>query len=348
MGAERLRLAFWTVDLTRRGPGLLLRDILSGDPQVAAVAGVVAQVSPDILVLAGIDWDHGLAALRSLERSFAAGGAAYPHLFALRPNRGMATGLDLDGDGRTGGPGDAQGWGRFAGAEGLAILSRLPLGPDPRDLSPFLWRDLPDNLLLSDTLPAGVPEVQRLSSSGHWIVPVRLQSGGGLSLLVWHATPPVFDGPEDRNGRRNHDEAALWLALLDGRMPGIPPPPGPLVVMGNANLDPVDGDGRPQALLALLAHPALRDPVPASAGAVAATLSQGGVNATQRGLPALDTVDWPDGPGGPGNLRVDYILPSADLRVVGAGVHWPPPGTPSGDIAAAAARHRLVWVDLDL
>ena len=37
-----------------------------------------------------------------------------------------------------------------------------------------------------------------------------------LHLLAHHPTPPVFDGPEDRNGRRNHDEAALWTAWLDG------------------------------------------------------------------------------------------------------------------------------------
>ena len=45
-----------------------------------------------------------------------------------------------------------------------------------------------------------------------------------------------------------------------------------------------------------------------------------------------------------GNLRVDYVLPSADWRVTGAGVHWP--DGEAGEIAGTASRHRLVWVDL--
>lgn len=349
VSADNLRIGFWNADLTRRGPGLLLRDVLADDPQVQAVTAVVSEIGADILVLASVDWDHDLVALRALERAFAAAGAPYPHLFAPRPNRGMATGLDLDGDGRTGGPGDAQGWGRFAGAEGMALLSRLPIEKGAAaDLSGLLWRDLPGALLGPGVLPPGGDAVQRLSTTGHWIVPVRLSSGNALTLMFWHATPPVFDGPEDRNGRRNHDEAALWLALLEGRLTGVPPPDPPFVLMGDANLDPLDGQGRGDALAALLAHPALQDVRPSSDGAVAAAFAQGGVNRGHRGPPDQDTADWDDGPGDPGNLRVDYILPSAGLRVIGAGVHWPAPGTPSGDIAARAARHRLVWVDLAL
>jgi hypothetical protein len=72
------------------------------------------------------------------------------------------------------------------------------------------------------------------------------------------------------------------------------------------------------------------------------------VNARHGGDPAHDTVDWPDTrPTDPGNLRVDYILPTRDLTVTGAGLHWPDPE----DAAAlarteTASRHRLIWVDL--
>ena len=51
---------------------------------------------------------------------------------------------------------------------------------------------------------------------------------------------------------------------------------------------------------------------------------------------------------GPGNLRVDYVLPSATLAVSGAGVFWPAPGDPAAGVAATASRHRLVWVDIVL
>lgn len=330
---------------------MLLRDIRSAaDPQVEAAATVVALNRPDILLLTGIDFDLRLVALAAFaERVTAAGGPDYPHRFALRPNTGMATGLDLDGDGRRGGPGDAQGFGAFAGQGGMAVLSRLPIDEAAvADYSGLLWRDLPGALIEGAAPGDGGAAIQRLSTTGHWAVPVLLQDGRRLTLLAFLATPPVFDGPEDRNGRRNHDETAFWSRLLDGALTFAPPPP-PYVVAGDANLDPVDGDGRHAALAALLADPRLADPRPASAGGRAAARLQGGANAGQTGDPALDTVDWPDaGPGDPGNRRVDYVLPSADLTLRGAGVFWPAAGAPGAEAAMAASRHRLVWVDVDL
>ncbi len=299
-----------------------------------------------MILLTGFDYDLDGAALGAFAARLEARGAAYPHRFALRPNTGWATGLDLDGDGRTGGPGDAQGHGRFAGEGGMAILSRLPvLAEEARDFSGFAWRDLPGGLIGGAGLSEAAAEVQRLSTTGHWAVPVALPGGGRLTLLAWYATPPVFDGPEDRNGRRNHDEAAFWSRLLDGELP-IAAPLAPFVLLGDANLDLVDGDGRPAALEALLTDPRLQDPAPASAGGRAAA-AQGGANAVQRGDPARDTADWRDEPG-PGNLRVDYVLPSADLQVTDAGIWWPAPGAPGAGAAEAASRHRLVWVDIAL
>ncbi|WP_347313683.1 endonuclease/exonuclease/phosphatase family protein [Defluviimonas sp. SAOS-178_SWC] len=340
-----MRVATYNADLSRKGPGLLLRDILTGtDPQVEAAASVIAAAAPDVLLLTGIDYDLDLVALNAFAGRIAIKGRDYPHRFALRPNTGWATGIDVDGDGRTGGPGDAQGFGRFAGEGGMAILSRLPLGP-AEDYSGFLWRDLPGALIDGAELSPEASTVQRLSSTGHWAVPVDLPGGGTLTLLAWHASPPVFDGPEDRNGRRNHDEAAFWSRLLDGALP-YPPPKGPLVLLGDANLDTVDGDGQPDALKALLNGDRFRDPKPASTGGVAAA-GQGGANVGQSGDPALDTADWPDDPG-PGNMRVDYVLPSSALKVTAAGVWWPEPGSDAAVLAEAASRHRLVWVDLDL
>ena len=59
---------------------------------------------------------------------------------------------------------------------------------------------------------------------------------------------------------------------------------------------------------------------------------------------ATDTADWADPT--PGNLRVDYVLPSADWQVSGSGVIWPAHPDPLAQIVAKASRHRLVWVDL--
>jgi hypothetical protein len=322
--------------LVRKGPGLLLRDILEGeDLAIAAAIDVIAAAAPDILVLTAIDHDHDGHALAALAAALTARGVALPHRFARRPNTGMPTSRDLDGDGRLGRPRDAQGYGEFAGQAGMAILSRLPVDTEGvRDFSGLLWADLPGSLIGED--PAR--DLQRLSTTAHWEVPVILPDGARLRLLAWYATPPVFDGPEDRNGRRNHDETAVWTALIDGRL-GLPPSEGPFVIAGGANLDPLDGDGRGAAMQALLSHPRVSDPRPGSAEGAARAAADGGVNVTQRGDPTLDTADWPDTPDQPGNLRVDYVLPSSDLSILGAGVLWPPKDS--------GLRHGLVWVDID-
>ncbi|HDR27890.1 endonuclease/exonuclease/phosphatase family protein [Rhodovulum sp.] len=351
--AADLRVAAYSSGLARKGPGLLLADIAGGkDAQVAAVVEVIAATRPDILLLLDFDYDMDGLAMRALADLLRARDLDYPYLFALKPNTGMRTGLDLDGDGRANGPRDAQGFGYFPGQGGMALFSRYPVeAAGVRDFSGLLWAELPGATQPQvDGRPfpsAEAQAVQRLSTTGHWVVPVRVGETT-IRLLAFHATPPVFDGPEDRNGLRNRDELRLWTLFLDGALPGVPAPDGPFVVLGNANLDPADGDGRSAAMAAFLADPRLTDPMPRSEGGALAAAVQGGVNATHRGDPALDTADWDDAaPGDPGNLRVDYVLPSADLTVTGAGVFWPADG-PMAETVAAASRHRLVWVNLRL
>lgn len=341
VAAETLKVALYHTSLSRQGPGLLLRDILGGnDPQVQAVVQVIASAAPDILLLLDVDYDHGLVTLKALRDRIAEAGADYPHVFALPPNTGVATGLDLDRDGRRGDPRDAQGYGQFAGQGGMALLSRYAVRTDQvQDHSTRLWRDIPGALLtLADgtaLMDHAAAALQRLSSTGHWVIPLDV-GGQTLWMLAFHATPPVFDGPEDRNGRRNHDETRFWSQYLDGQFG--PPPDNRFVIIGDSNMDTADSEGRPEAMLALLSDPRLSDPHPQGGGAQAAT-------AGQRGDPALDTARWPDP--GPGNFRVDYILPSADLTVQSAQVLWPDNDDPLASAVQMASRHHLVSVTLD-
>ncbi len=285
---------------------------------------IIDQVAPDILVLTDFDYDMDVLALTAFA---SASSPPFAYTFALQPNAGLLTGLDLDRNGRLGDARDAQGYGRFAGDGGMAILSRFPIATaDVKDFSTLLWNDLPGASLPQEGgRPFMSPEVlavQRLSSTGHWIVPVVLPDGPPVHLMVFSATPPVFDGPEDRNGLRNRDELRLWELVLAGQ---YGPEPTDFVVVGNANLDPQKGNGYSDAMADFLKNPRLRDP-----------------------LPNLSTADW--GENGPGDLRVSYVLPDKNWRVGDAGVFWPMKGDPSADLGAGGADvagpHHLVWVDI--
>ncbi|MEQ6249345.1 endonuclease/exonuclease/phosphatase family protein [Sulfitobacter sp. HNIBRBA3233] len=291
-------MATYNSELGRDGPGLLLRDILRGsDPQIDATIAMLIAVEADIIALQGFDHDLRNTALSAFADLLAAQGVRYDHLFALPSNAGRDSGLDLNGNGRLGDPDDAHGYGRFHGAGAMAILSRYPVDRETvEDFTSMLWRDLPGNIYpQQDGRAFGGTEVfhaHRLSSKGHWIVPIETPQGK-VSVWTFHASPPVFDGPEDRNGRRNHDETAFWLWRLQTDQTAS------FVLLGTANVDPDRGDGRPEAIEKLLSHPRLQNP-----------------------FPETPTADFTDPV--PGDLRVDYLLPAAGWRVLDHGTATDP------------------------
>ncbi|HET7810391.1 MAG TPA: endonuclease/exonuclease/phosphatase family protein [Steroidobacteraceae bacterium] len=369
-----LRIATFNCSLNRPVEGGLLRSLSTpGDPQARAVAEIIQRVRPDILLLQEFDYDAAGASLAAFQSNYLArpqGGAQaihFEHSFFAGSNTGTPSGFDLDRDGRIGGGGDALGFGEFPGQYAMVLLSRFPIERDAvRTFRQFLWRDMPGALLPDDpSTPAPAdwcsPQalaVLPLSSKSHWDVPVRV-GGQALHLLISHPTPPAFDGPEDRNGRRNHDEIRLWSDYLDGaaylrddagRAGGFAG--GRFVIMGDQNSDPVDGGSLHDAIDALVNHARVdRSFVPRSAGGPEAAARQGGANQAQRGDPRFDTADFDDRVAG--NLRVDYLLPSKGLRVCGGGVFWPPRSSPlarlvdgGDDAPPPSSDHRLAWIDV--
>lgn len=344
---QELRLAFWRVDISGRGPGYALQGIRSQSPAAVIQAQAIAHIAPDVMVLSGIDYDHGLATLGAFKDLIAAQGQDFPFITALSSNAGLQITDQPVWPSHSGSADDAQGYGPYRGARALALLSRWPIDTDAiRDFSTFLWRDLPDAHL--PDMPLERREIQRLSSTGHWDIPLILGPERRLHLLIYQAGPPVF-GPDDNfNLFRNHDETAFWTAYLDNRLP-LTPPDAPVILIGGSNLDPHDGDGLHAAMRRLLDHPRLQDPKPASAGARSAAMTV--QNRAHQGPAQLDTVHWPQ-ENGPGNLRVSYVLPDATLRLRAAGVFWPEADSAEahllGDPQLPPTRHRMVWVDLDL
>jgi hypothetical protein len=369
----RLRIATFNCSLNRPTDGGLIRSLATpDDAQARAVAEIIRRVQPDILLLQEFDYDARGEALRLFQANYlenpvvGLAPARFAYSFLAPSNTGVPSGFDLDRDGKVGGGGDALGFGEFPGQYGMVLLSKFRIdSAAARTFRRLLWRDMPGALLPDDpATPAPAdwysPQmlaVLPLSSKSHWDVPVIVNSRLTLHVLASHPTPPAFDGPEDRNGHRNHDEVRFWSDYLAGRK-YIRDDAGraggfggkAFVIMGDQNSDPVDGDSIHRAIDALV-HDARIDGsfVPSSAGAVEASEVQGGANAAQHGDPRFDTADFNDRSAG--NLRVDYLLPSMGLRVCGGGVFWPKQSDPGaklvwGDQPPPSSDHRLVWIDL--
>ena len=276
----------------------MLSDIVNGSTDLIQIAERIDVLDADILLLTDIDFDRELHALTALNEQLS---APYPHIFALRPNSGIQTGFDVDQNGRLGEARDAMGYGRFDGDGGMAIVSRYPIG-SVTNYSDVLWANLRRTLMAKND---PLRSLQRLSSVGHWQVEI-LTPNRPVTLLAFSASPPVFDGPEDRNGRRNADEIRFWQRVLDG---DFAPPPKDFVILGIANLDPNRGEGLHEVMIDLLNDPRIQDP-----------------------MSDQPTAHWPEPIG---DLRVDYVLPATSLIIKKAGIGWTPIGP-----------HRPVWIDV--
>ncbi len=291
--------------------------------------------------------------------------------FMRRSNTGLHSGHDLDRSGEivesypppgtagaAGEParqtpegraygGDAWGFGTFPGQYGMALLvdERLEIVEEnARTFRLLPWSYMPNALLPAEpnTDPDVDPDVDpapwfgpeasaafRLSSKAHWDVPIRLPSGAVVHALCSHPTPPAFDGPEQRNKRRNHDEIRFWADYLadaayivdDQSTPGGLARDAHFVLLGDLNADPDEGSSVHDPIGLLLDAPRVLD-----------------VNAPTSEI-AVERLD-PDDTARFG-LRVDYVLPSTDLKPIRSGV-WR--HAPSG--GAFPSDHFPVWMDL--
>jgi len=348
-------------------------DGAGGHPQLRAAAAVVQRVRPDVLVVQEIDFPAAEgAAPAALVRAFAerylahpqeGGGEPldYPYAYAAPVNTGILSGLDLNRDGRVATPADrgerahgddSLGWGTYPGQYGMAVLSRFPLdAAGTRTFQRFLWRDLPGHHLPPGWYEEAALDVLPLSSKSHWDLPVSVPGAAApLHLWISHPTPPVFDGDEDRNGRRNFDEVRFWKLYAEGAAELVDDAGGaggygagaPFVVVGDLNADPQSPeavyDGA-QAAQQLLGHPGMTDAgnLMTSRGAAAAE-RVGGAH------PERSTADFDPA------MRLDHLIPGGGAQAVAGGVFWPAAeDDPEGaELAATASDHRLVWLDLAL
>ena len=391
--AQELRVVTYNASLNRTTAGALIADLSTPhNVQAQKVAEILQRLDADVVLINEFDYDAMGQAARLFRQNYLAvsqGGQRplhYPHVFTAPSNTGVATGLDLDNNGYAFATfaeyqaavaaanlpaflagvfygNDSRGFGEFPGQYGMVVYSKYPILQNRvRTFRDFLWKDMPGALLPVDPVTqqpwytSQELAVLPLSSKSHWDVPIRID-GRVVHVLAAHPTPPVFDGAEDRNGRRNHDEIRFWADYVtpfrggyirddQGRRGGL----GLLerfVIVGDYNADPLDGDSVAAAIDQLLANWLVDDCAPpTSAGGPEAALLQGGANAGHRGDAALDTADFADN--APGNLRVDYVLPSRlGLRHVNGAVFWPVLADPLS-LLVTASDHRPVYADFRL
>ncbi len=362
-----VRFATYNTSLYSDDDGGLIKRLQGDDAEARKIAAVLQRVRPDVVLLNEFDYDAGGRAADLFQQKYLGvgqhGGTAllYPFRYFAEVNTGVASGLDIDGDGQIGksgraGGNDAWGYGMHPGQYGMLVLSKYPLDIDrARSFRLFKWSAMPDARRPVDP-KTGKPihadatwQQLRLSSKSHWDVPV-LSPQGEIHFLVAHPTPPTFDGPEDRNGKRNADEIRLWADYVSGKpMPwlcddarrcGGLPADARFVIAGDLNADPLDGDSATNSISQLLDSPRVLDVrAPASRGAQEQARAYG---IARKGDTAIHTANF-----GPkvGTLRIDYVLPSTGLLVRDAGVAWPP----ASDADAAfsnASDHHAVWIDV--
>ena len=377
---DTLRFATFNSSLNRNFDGELIQELSTpDDPQIRNVAEIIQRVRPDVLLINELDFVPNGEALRLFQSNYLSvsqNGARpihFPYSFVAPSNTGIPSGKDLDNNGvvdTTPGDGtygnDSFGFGEYPGRFGMGVLSRKPIDRDRvRTFQTFRWSDMPGNLLPQPFYSPDEAAILRLSSKSHWDLPIEVSRHRTVHFLVSHPTPPVFDGPEDRNGRRNFDEIRFWADYISGagyiyddqgRHGGLRGKH--FVIAGDQNSDPLDGDSVPGAIQQLLEHPRVNaSNPPSSPGGPEQAALQGGANATHKGNPAFDTADFADT--SPGNLRADYVLPDRTTKIEGSFVFWPlmsdplfrlvglfdPELLPNGN-GFPSSDHRLVAVDV--
>lgn len=370
--AIKVRFANYNASLNRSTEGELISDLSTPDnAQAKLVAEVIQRQYPDVVALLEFDYDPNGEALDLFQKNYlgisqnGADAVTYEYAYAVSSNTGILAEVDLDGNGEVSIPGDTYGFGFFPGQFAFAILSKYKIQKESiRTFQQFLWKDMPDALLPvnEDNSPyysEEALEVFRLSSKNHVDIPIEITENKVVHALIAHPTPPVFDGPEDRNGTRNHDEIRFISDYIndesyiydDNGFTGGLAYGAHFVVMGDMNADTFDGDATNDPIGLFESNPKINQSVltgnriPSSEGGAEASIIQGEINDTHIGDPAYDTADFGDTD--PGNLRVDYVLPSANLKIVDSGVFWPTAEDARNELNTASD-HKLVWVELEI
>ncbi|WP_254561128.1 endonuclease/exonuclease/phosphatase family protein [Dyadobacter diqingensis] len=340
---------------------VLIKELASGNnAQIKNIARIIQTVRPDVILLNEFDYikDPKDGVLQFIKGYLEKGdngikGITYPYHYYGTVNTGQPSPYDLDNNGvasKTGA--DAWGFGLYPGQYAMMLLSKYPIDlANVRTFQHFKWKDMPGALKTvkadgTDWYSAEAWASFPLSSKSHWDVPV-LVGGKTIHVLASHPTPPSFDGAEDRNGKRNHDEIRFWKDYISdsgneyiyddkGKKGGLIKNAS-FVIMGDQNASPVEGNAVAEGIKSLLASPKINsENAPASKG--------GAEHTPNNPFAKNHTAFW--------RMRADYVLPSKlGFRFLDNGVFWPAKGEPLSELVEkreSSSDHRLVWLKVKL
>ena len=340
---------------------VLIDELASGNNvQIRNIAKIIQTVRPDVILLNEFDYikNPKEGVLQFIKGYLQKGqdgakGIEYPYYYYGTVNTGQPSPYDLDNNGvasKTGA--DAWGFGLYPGQYAMVLISRYPIDLDNvRTFQNFKWKDMPGALKTvkadgSDWYSPDAWSNFPLSSKSHWDVPVKV-NGKTIHFLASHPTPPSFDGAEDRNGKRNHDEIRFWKDYISdsgneyiyddkGKKGGLALNSS-FVILGDQNASPVEGNAVSEGIKSLLASPKVNSDT--------APESKGGAEHTPNNPFAKNhTAFW--------RMRADYVLPSRlGFKIKDTGVFWPAKGEPMSELVEkreSSSDHRLVWVKVEL
>ncbi len=362
--------------------------------QIRNVAEIVQRVRPDIFVLNEFDYNEqevaGNKALKDFVDNYLAiaqkpklKGISFSAGSVIPTNTGLNSGFDLDNNGKKDTAGDAFGYGKYHGQYAFAILSQFPIDKkNIRTFQKFKQKDLKDasNPIIDDceNARAKIPQGKvcgdkwysddawnnfRLSSKNHADIPVTV-ANTTIHMLLSHPTPPVFNNAARHNLKRNADELRFWIEYLNNKdyliddkgSKGGLDPKAAFVIAGDLNADPIVGDGDKNAIINLYSHKRVNqrvangDLIPQSEGGKSYLASSDARRNKDRKKPEQITHT--------GGLRLDYVLPSANLNAIASGIFWPQKINEGSSLVRdeingkietgkkVSSDHRLVWVDL--
>ncbi|MGL5204738.1 MAG: endonuclease/exonuclease/phosphatase family protein, partial [Metamycoplasmataceae bacterium] len=309
----------------------------------------------------------------------------YPYYETYATNTGLKSGMDLDNDGKIGdNPEDAFGFGYYHGHYAFGLMSKYEIDKDnTRTFQNFKWKDLPNAQIpkiIEDKgkIPEGMQvgddwftadewEEFRLTSKNHVDVPIKIKVGNkvqSVHLLISHPTPPSFElGGTFTNLERNLAEVQFWKDYIEnnknlyddkGKKGGLDGKNEKFIILGDLNADNLHGNTSTSegGMKSLITSDLLNDSI--ISGSLLPT-SRGGLeedNKYNHPKPETRTSFF--------GLRVDWVIPSSNLKTINSGVYWQEDGAEGrllfndprigrwGNSKEVSSDHRLVWATIRL